>query len=200
MVRTRGRGSRTTFRRRQGSADAAVQGQRAYGVLLKVGAGCAAVASIVGLGITFSHLWPGGGAPPNAIVALGEPQVSEPMTYKTYAKLRRWKTDGLSQEELQQRGVKVDYRATVTGAPLDTAFEVRMTILKLEPEGATVVDTQDGEGFKTTQDPDVFDLHSFVWARGPGRYKLELEVPDVSGSSSKASVESTEFRFRNAAT
>lgn len=195
----RRRGPGTMSGRRLSSTDAAaLHGQRAYGALLKVGAAAAAVASIVGVAVTFSDLWPGGAAPPSPIVSLSEPQISEPMTYETFAKVARWDTDKLSPKELKERGVKVDYRATVTGAPVGTEFDVRMTILELRPEGATeVVDTQDGERFKTTQDPDAFDLHSWVWTRGPGRYKLVIEVPDPSGSSSKAYAKSEEFRFRS---
>jgi hypothetical protein len=191
MARTRRTSSAPlASRRRQGVRDAPVRG---YGALIQAGAAAAAVASIVGVTVTLLDLWPDGRPPPKPIVELGVPKVSGLMTYKRYAGLRRWKTKTLPQEDLLLKGVKVDYQAKVSGASPQTIFPTRMTLLK---SGSEELIKLDGESFRTTQDPDKGVLHKFIYSRGAGLYKLIIEAPEPSGSSSFDEKESRWFRFR----
>ena len=165
---------------------------RGYGALIQVGAAAAAVASIVGVTVTLLDLWPDGQPPSKPIVELGVPQISALMSYETYAALRRWETESLPEQDRVAKGVKVDYQARVSGAPPETTFPTRMTLLK---EGSEDTIELDGESFVTKQDPDKGVLHTFIHSRGAGRYKLIIEAPEPSGSSSLDYQESEWFRF-----
>jgi hypothetical protein len=164
-----------------------------YGVLIKAGAAAAAIASIVGVTVTLLDLWPDGQPPSKPIVELGVPQISGLMTYETYANLRRLETKSLPQADRLLKGVKVDYQATVSGAPPNTRFPTNMTLLK---SGSDKTIKLDGEAFVTKQDPDKGVLHTFIYSRGEGLYQLIIEAPEPSGSSSLDEKTSRWFRFR----
>ena len=68
-----------------------------------------------------------------------------------------------------------------------------MTLLK---SGSEALVKLDGDSFVTTQDPDKGVLHKFIYSRGAGLYKLIIEAPEPSGSSSFDEKESRWFRFR----
>jgi len=163
--------------------------------LIRAGAAAAAIASIIGVTVTLLDFWPGGEPPPKPVVELGVPQISGLMTYETYASLRRLETKSLPPADRLLKGVKVDYEATVSGAAPNTRFPTNMTLLK---SGSDEPIKLDGEAFVTKQrDTDRGVLHTFIYSRGQGRYKLVIEAPEPSGSSSFDEKTSRWFRFES---
>lgn len=104
---------------------------RAYGLLIKVGGGAAAIASIVGIVATVTQ-FRGGSETEHLRFTLSAPVVT-PMLHGDFLDREGSSTEGLSKPDLRTPGVAVDYSATWERATKH--HEYRTTVALFERRG-----------------------------------------------------------------
>lgn len=104
---------------------------RAYGLLIKVGGGAAAIASIIGIVATVTQ-FRGDGEAENLRFTLDAPEVT-PMLHSDFLQREGNSTEGLSPADLKTPGVAVDYSATWERAKKH--HEYRTTVALFERRG-----------------------------------------------------------------
>jgi hypothetical protein len=157
---------------------AARRGSRAYKLLLQAGAGAAALASIVGLVVTFVHLR-SSGSHEQLVFQLGVPSVT-PMTYKDFlladVKLKGDPTQGVPAADLRTTGVAVRWSATFKDAHPHRSFPTKLTLWERRDGIAKQIDTFDGSPLKPASSDSCGCSEFMPVPRRRGRFYVEVAV------------------------
>ena len=175
------------------------EGRSAYRLVVQIGGAAAAIASIVGLGLTFVNLWSGGsGAVVPLRISIGKPDV-HPTTFGDYLLEHGRSRVGVPHADLVSKVVAVDYRATVDHAPGKTTYPLRLTLQKsangvfktiAQKQGARL-DTSIDKTTHTTIGDEYFDR-----LPGPGLYRLRIDVVSAADPSNVLDSRPLDFTYR----
>jgi hypothetical protein len=177
------------------------EGRSAYRLVVQVGAGAAALASIVGLLLTLANLWSGDQSTPAVPlrVTIGKPDVHI-TTFKDYLTEHGRKHDGIPESVLATKVVAVDYRATVAHAPLKTTYPLRLTLQKPRKDGAfTTIAQKQGTrldtGIDSGTDRTIGDEY-FDHLPGAGPYRIRIDVVSGVDPSNVLDFLTADFTYR----
>ena len=160
-------------------------GPKRIRVLLQAGAAAGAVASIVGLMLTFGTFWRAdgsdGASAADARVTLTKPDV-QVMDYQHYVLEHREKLTGVPSRDLTRNGIGVDYRVTIGNAPPQTAYPVRLTLQRSVGDVTVPVTPQDNDALNTGVDPQTAQTvgKAFLTVDRPGRYRVRIDIMSPS--------------------
>jgi hypothetical protein len=174
-------------------------GRSAYRLVLQIGGAAAAIASIVGLGLTFVNLWSGGSGPVVPLrISIGKPEV-HPTTFGDYLLEHGRSRTGVPHADLVSKVVAVDYRATVDHAPAKTAYPLRLTLQMSHNGVFTTVAQKQGArldtGIDKTTDRTIGDEY-FDRPPGPGLYRLRIDVVSAADPANVLDSRSLDFTYR----
>ena len=175
------------------------EGRSAYRLVVRLGAAAAAIASIVGLVLSFAHLWSGGSDSALPLrVAIGKPDV-HPTTFGDYLMEHGRSRKGVPHADLVSKVVAVDYRATVDHAPAKTTYPLRLTLQKSRDGVFTTVDQKEGvrldTGIDNGTDRTIGDEY-FDRLPGPGLYRLRIDVVSAADPNNVLDSRPLDFNYR----
>jgi hypothetical protein len=158
---------------------AARDGRGAYRLVVQLGAGAAAIASIVGLVLTFANLWSSSSGQTLPVrISIGKPDVHT-TTFGDYLREHGRSRRDVPHADLVSKVVAVDYRATVGNAPAKTTYPLRLTLQKSRNGVFTTIDQKEGArldtGIDSGTDRTIGDEY-FGRLPGPGLYRLRIDV------------------------
>jgi hypothetical protein len=174
------------------------EGRNAYRLVLQLGAAAAAIASVVGLVLTFAHLWSDGSVSPLPLrISIAKPDVHM-TTFGDYLLEHGRSANGIPHADLVKKVVAVDYRATADHAPAKTTYPVRLTLQQRRDGVFTTIDQKNGvrldtgidEGTDRTIGDEYFDR-----LRGAGRYRLRIDVVSAADPNNVLDSRPLDFDF-----
>jgi len=174
------------------------EGRSVYRVVVQLGAAAAAIASIVGLVLTFAHLWSGSSSPELPLrISIGKPDVHT-TTFGDYLKEHGRSRKNVPHADLVGKVVAVDYRATVENAPAGTAYPLRLTLQKSRSGVFTTIDQKTGARLDTNidqgTDRTIGDEY-FDNLPGPGRYRLRVDVVSAADPNNVLDSRPLDFEY-----
>jgi hypothetical protein len=175
------------------------EGRSAYRLVVQLGAAAAAIASIVGLALTFAHLWSGGtGSTLPLRVTIDKPDVHT-TTFGDYLMEHGRSRKGVPHDDLVSKVVAVDYRATVDHAPAKTTYPLRLTLQKSRKGIFTTIEQKEGvrldTGIDTGTDRTIGDEY-FARLPGPGLYRLRVDVVSAADPTNVLDSRPLDFNYR----
>lgn len=172
------------------------EGRSAYRLVVQIGGAAAAIASITGLLLSFTHLWSQHGPPVRPVrISIAKPDVH--VTYfRDYLREHGRRTKGVPHADLATKVVAVDYRVTVAHGVPKTVYPLRLTLQKSRGGIFTTIDQKTGTrldtGIDSGTDRTIGDT-AFDRLAGPGLYRLRIDV--VSAADPNNVLESRPIDF-----